>query len=100
MIDEYGNDLHPDDILALLYDYLLRYRGWKDPAVRNLATMHRLDAIAENTDRSAMRCRWAFSISRLVLPGMRLLQGDDRRTECGLSKLKGVKQGDCMKPME
>ena len=46
VIDEHGNYLHPNDILVLLYHYLLRYRGWRGPVVRNLATTHRLDAIA------------------------------------------------------
>ena len=31
----------------LLYDYLLRCKGWHGAAVRNLATTHLLDAIAE-----------------------------------------------------
>ena len=47
VIDEKGKYLHPNDILVLLYYYLLRYKGWKGPVVRNLATTHRLDAIAE-----------------------------------------------------
>lgn len=47
VIDEHGNYLHPNDILVLLYYYLLRYKGWNGPVVRNLATTHRLDAIAE-----------------------------------------------------
>jgi len=46
VIDEKGNYLHPNDILVLLYYYLLKYKGWQGPVVRNLATTHRLDAIA------------------------------------------------------
>ena len=46
VIDDQGNYLHPNDILVLLYYYLVAYRGWKGPVVRNLATTHRLDAIA------------------------------------------------------
>ncbi len=47
VIDDKGNYLHPNDILVLLYYYLLKYKGWVGPCVRNLATTHRLDAIAE-----------------------------------------------------
>ncbi len=47
VIDDEGNYLHPNDILVLLYYYLLEYKGWKGPVVRNLATTHRLDALAE-----------------------------------------------------
>ena len=47
VIDDKGNYLHPNDILVLLYYYLLNYKGWSGPCVRNLATTHRMDAIAE-----------------------------------------------------
>lgn len=46
VIDDQGNYLHPNDILVLLYYYLVKYKGWTGPVVRNLATTHRLDAIA------------------------------------------------------
>ena len=46
VIDDQGEFLHPNKILALLYYYLLRYKGWHGAAVRNLATTHLLDAIA------------------------------------------------------
>ena len=48
VIDDQGNYLHPNDILVLLYYYLVRYKGWKGPVVRNLSTTHRLDAIAKS----------------------------------------------------
>ena len=47
VIDDKGHFLHPNDILVLLYYYLVRYKGWKGPVVRNLATTHRLDQVAE-----------------------------------------------------
>ncbi len=47
VIDDKGNFLHPNDILVLLYYYLLKYKEWVGPCVRNLATTHRMDAIAE-----------------------------------------------------
>lgn len=46
VIDDRGEFLHPNKILVLLYDYLLRCKGWHGAAVRNLATTHLLDAIA------------------------------------------------------
>lgn len=47
IIDEKGNFIHPNDIMALLYYYLLKYKNWRGPVVRNLATTHLLDKIAE-----------------------------------------------------
>lgn len=47
IIDEKGNFIHPNDIMALLYYYLLKYKKWSGPVVRNLATTHLLDNIAK-----------------------------------------------------
>lgn len=47
VIDDKGRFLHPNEILVLLYYYLIKYKGWKGAAVRNLATTHLLDAVAE-----------------------------------------------------
>ncbi len=46
VIDETGRYLHPNTLLVLLYYYLLKYRGWKGPCVRNISTTHLLDRVA------------------------------------------------------
>ena len=48
VIDEHGNYLHANTLLVLLYYYLLNYRGWKGPCVRNNSTTHLLDRVAED----------------------------------------------------
>lgn len=48
IIDDTGRFVHPNEILVLLYYYLLKYKGWHGPAVRNLATTHLLDRVAES----------------------------------------------------
>ncbi len=48
IIDEKGNFIHPNEVLILLYYYLLKYKGWKGSVVRNIATTHLLDKIAED----------------------------------------------------
>lgn len=48
VIDNMGKFLHPNKLLVLLYYYLLEYRKWNGPAVRNNSTTHLLDRIAEN----------------------------------------------------
>ena len=48
VIDENGNYLHANTLLVLLYYYLLKYRGWKGPCVRNNSTTHLLDRVAED----------------------------------------------------
>ena len=46
VIDDTGRYLHANDILVLLYYYMLRYRGEKGAVVRNVATTHMLDRVA------------------------------------------------------
>lgn len=47
VIDDTGRFLHPNDILVLLYYYLVKYKGWQGPVVRNICTTHMLDKVAE-----------------------------------------------------
>lgn len=47
VIDDTGRFLHPNDILVLLYYYLVKYKGWHGAVVRNIATTHMLDKVAE-----------------------------------------------------
>lgn len=47
IIDEYGNFIHPNTLLTLLYYYLLEHKKWVGPVVRNLSTTHVLDRIAK-----------------------------------------------------
>ncbi|MEE1066522.1 MAG: phosphoglucomutase/phosphomannomutase family protein [Acutalibacteraceae bacterium] len=48
IIDHSGRYIDANEILCLLYYYLVKYKGWKGPVVRNLATTHMLDRIAES----------------------------------------------------
>lgn len=60
VIDDQGNYLHPNDILVLLYYYLLKYKGWEGPVVRNLSTTHRLDRIAESVGQACLEVPVGF----------------------------------------
>lgn len=48
IIDANGRYINANEILCLLYYYLVKYKGWNGPVVRNLATTHMLDKIAES----------------------------------------------------
>ena len=48
VIDPSGRYINANEILCMLYWYLVKYKGWKGPVVRNLATTHMLDRIAES----------------------------------------------------
>ena len=47
IVDENGRYVSANEVLVLLYYYLLAFRGWKGAAVRNIATTHLLDRVAE-----------------------------------------------------
>ena len=46
IIDEKGGYVSANEILVLLYHYLLEHKGWRGAAVRNTATTHLLDRVA------------------------------------------------------
>ncbi len=48
IIDANGRYINANEILCLLYYYLVKYKGWKGGVVRNLATTHMLDKIADS----------------------------------------------------
>ena len=48
IVDKNGRYINANEILCLLYYYLIKYKGWTGPVVRNLATTHMLDKIAES----------------------------------------------------
>jgi len=48
IIDEFGRFIHPNEIMLLLYYYLTKFKGWRGDVVRNIATTHILDKIAED----------------------------------------------------
>lgn len=53
VVDETGRYISANLVLVMLYYYLLKYKGWKGAAVRNVATTHLLDRVAE---RYGERC--------------------------------------------
>jgi phosphomannomutase len=46
IIDQSGRYISANEILCMLYYYLVKYKGWKGPVVRNVSTTHMLDKIA------------------------------------------------------
>jgi phosphomannomutase len=60
IIDEKGNFIHPNEVLMLLYYYLLEYKGWKGSVVRNIATTHLLDKIAQDHNERAFEVPVGF----------------------------------------
>lgn len=60
IIDELGNFIHPNTLLCLLYYYLLEFKHWKGAVVRNIATTHMLDKIAEKYGEKCIETNVGF----------------------------------------
>ena len=50
VIDADGTYISPNEVLAILFDHLLKTRDWKGCVVRTVATTHLIDAIAKAHD--------------------------------------------------
>ena len=48
IVDKNGRYITANEVLCMLYYYLVKYKGWKGPVVRNISTTHMLDKIAES----------------------------------------------------
>lgn len=60
IIDERGRFIHPNLLISLLYYYLLKYKGQKGAAVRNLSTTHLLDRIAKDFNEEVIEVPVGF----------------------------------------
>lgn len=77
IIDDKGGFVHPNQILVLLYYYLLEYKGWEGPAVRNLATTHLLDKVASGHGQMCYEVNVGFKhISSKMIETNALIGGE------------------------
>ncbi len=67
IVDERGEYVTANDLLLLLYWYLHEVRGERGGVVRNLATTHLLDRLAEHFGEESRECRVGF---KYVTAGM------------------------------
>ncbi len=47
VLDEGGDFLYPNELIAMLVDYLVESRGWKNGVARTVATSHLMDRMAK-----------------------------------------------------
>lgn len=67
IVDENGDYVTTNDLLLVLYWYLHEVRGEKGGVVRNLATTHLLDRLAEHFGEKSYECKVGF---KYVTAGM------------------------------
>lgn len=78
IVDEKGGFVHPNLILALLLDYLVRVKGWRGGVARSIATTHLLDRIARRYDLPLMKTKVGFKyMADLFLKGRIMFGGEE-----------------------
>ncbi|MBU1153590.1 phosphoglucomutase/phosphomannomutase family protein [bacterium] len=60
IVDQGGRYIGANYIISLLYNYLLKTRGWQGVAVRSVATTHMVDAIAKKQGRKIIETPVGF----------------------------------------
>ena len=61
IVDADGTFIQPNYIIALLFDYLVETRGWRNGVAKSVATTNLINALAENTRFRSTRRRWDSS---------------------------------------
>src|ERR1700732_3865300 len=78
IIDRDGTWVSPNQILALVYDYLVETRQWKMPAARSVATSQMIDAAAKARGQSTFQTPVGFKyIGQLIRDDKIALGGEE-----------------------
>jgi phosphoglucomutase len=78
IIDERGGFVHPNIILALLLDYLVRVKGWRGGVARSITTTHLLDRIARKYGLPLQKTKVGFKyMADLYLKGEIMFGGEE-----------------------
>jgi alpha-D-glucose phosphate-specific phosphoglucomutase len=78
VMDPDGTYINPNQVLALVLDYLCRTRGWKGGAARSIATSHLIDAVAKNHGIEVYETGVGFKfIGDLLVQGKIIFGGEE-----------------------
>ncbi len=78
IMDPDGTYINPNQVLALVLDYLCRTRGWKGGAARSIATSHLVDAVAKKHGIEVYETGVGFKfIGDLLVQGKIIFGGEE-----------------------
>ena len=78
VLDTDGTYINPNQVLALVLDYLCRTRGWKGGAARSIATSHLVDAVAKKHGIEVYETGVGFKyIGDLLVQGKIIFGGEE-----------------------
>ena len=92
IVDEDGTFMQPNYVLALLFDYLVESRGWKNGVGKSVATTSLINALAENHKIELHETPVGFKyVGELIKQDKILIGGEE---SAGLSIRKHVPEKD------
>ncbi len=78
ILDEHGHFIAPNQVIPLLFDYLVETRGWSEDAARSVATTHFLDAVAQSRGRKTYETPVGFKyIGELIKEDKIVIGGEE-----------------------
>jgi phosphoglucomutase len=78
VVDADGAFITPNQLIALLFDYLAESRGWTGGVARSVATSHLVDRVARARGREVYETPVGFKfIGELILDGKVILGGEE-----------------------
>lgn len=77
MLDANGDFVYPNEILALLLDYLIETRGWNGPVARTVATTHLIDRVADLNNLEVLETPVGFKFIGEYIKQNRIILGGE-----------------------
>ena len=78
ILDEGGEFIYPNELISMLFDYLIESRGWPGGAARSLATTHLIDRVAKLHRREVLETPVGFKyIGEYIKEGRIVIGGEE-----------------------
>ena len=78
ILDEGGEFIYPNELIAMLFDYLIESRGWEGGVARTVATTHLIDRVAQHHHRELLETPVGFKfIGEYIKAGRIILGGEE-----------------------
>jgi phosphoglucomutase len=78
ILDEGGEYIYPNELIAMLVDYLVESRGWKGGVARTVATTHLIDRVAKYHNLELLETPVGFKfIGEYIKAGRIILGGEE-----------------------
>lgn len=78
ILDEGGDFIYPNELIAMLLDYLVESRHWEGAVARTVATTHLIDRVAKLHDREVLETPVGFKyIGEYIKEGRIILGGEE-----------------------